>query len=87
MMSAEQHVDAVKSKNNIIKTIRSDVFVALKQLTNDTKAVRVKGAFDLLQHLHKQPNHNDENTVRVQCKQPIFKSQPNSFGISPAAGG
>lgn len=66
MMSTEQHVDAPKSKNNtIIKTIRSDVFVALKQLTNDTKSVRVKGAFDLVQQLQKKSNSNDENTVSV----------------------
>lgn len=74
MMSTEQHVDAVKSKNNIIKTIRSDVFVALKQLTSDTRAIRVKGAIDLLQQLHKNPNQSDENTVRLQSKQSTFKS-------------
>lgn len=81
MMSTEQHVDAVKSKNNIIKTIRSDVFVALKQLTSDTRAIRVKGAIDLLQQLHKNPNQSDENTVGVQCKHTIFKSQPILFDI------
>lgn len=66
MMSTEQHVDAVKSKSNNIKTIRSDVFVALKQLTNDTRAIRVKGAIELLQQLQKKQNQTDENTVRVR---------------------
>lgn len=66
MMSTVQHVDAVKSKNNNIKTIRSDVFVALKQLTNDSRATRVKGAIDLLQQLHKKQNRNDDNAVSGQ---------------------
>lgn len=81
MMSTEQHVDAVKSKNNIIKTIKSDVFVALKQLTNDTRAVRVKGAIDLLQQLHKKQNQSDENTVRMrQYGHSLHTiSQKNSF--------
>lgn len=51
MANEPQHVDAATSKNNLIKTINSNVFSGFIQITNEVKAKRVNGALQLLQHL------------------------------------
>lgn len=55
-MKIEQHVDALKSKNNSIKKIDPNVFQAFKQITNKVKRERINGALELLKHLNVKQN-------------------------------